>query len=179
MCILCFTSSAIQFTLCDLSLRAAPPILHFESNGVAVSPGTATVGENVRNGTVISVDDRATIKPFLSDANNESTTRTDTHELKIVSGDDEHHFHLDKTTGKLTVAHDGTDQLHGLDYEAANNPFTLTIRATDSGTPVQYGEATLQVTVFDKNENPVLFRVYSEHDMDENSIKLDTETLNE
>jgi hypothetical protein len=118
-----------------------PPTLSFS--------GTVPVDENSRNGTVIYTVEAV-------DANPE-----DTLEYLIVNGDDDHHFYLDKHSGVLTVARDGADELNGLNHEVQDT-FTLLIRATDDGDPVQSVENTLTVSVLDKNDQPILFRVSSE-----------------
>jgi VCBS repeat-containing protein len=68
----------------------------------------------------------------------------------IVDGNAGGAFAIDSTTGAITVANGSA-----LDYEA-NGSFTLTVRATDDGSPALSATTSVVVNLNDRNDAPVL-----------------------
>ncbi|XP_019623295.1 PREDICTED: protocadherin Fat 4-like [Branchiostoma belcheri] len=96
-----------------------------------------SVLENVAVGTLVT--------PVQALDPDESTNALLT--FAILEGDDNNQFTIDSSTGTIRTA--GT-----LDREAIES-YTLTITATDSGTPTNLtGSGTVLVTVLDVNDNP-------------------------
>lgn len=68
----------------------------------------------------------------------------------IVAGNVDNAFAIDAVSGVITVV-DGSK----LNFESRSS-YDLKVRATDKGSPVQFGEAIILVTVTDINEAPIL-----------------------
>ncbi len=69
---------------------------------------------------------------------------------EITAGNEDRAFAINPSTGQITVA----DQ-DALDYEATSS-YSLTVRVTDNGSPVQNDTAAVAITVIDIHEEPVL-----------------------
>ena len=67
----------------------------------------------------------------------------------IVSGDDDHQFHMDLTKGIITV-------LNRLDFEQVQQ-YKLRVRASDTLASSLFTEATVNITVIDVNDNDPRF----------------------
>jgi Cadherin domain/Bacterial Ig domain/Bacterial cadherin-like domain len=103
-----------------------------------VNPATFTVFENRPNGTFIGT-------VTSSDADT-GQTRT----YSIQAGNTGGAFAIIGSTGAITVANSTA-----VDFET-NPTFSLTIRATDNGSPPSFGEATVTVNLLNINDAPTL-----------------------
>lgn len=103
-----------------------------------VTPTAFTIYENSVNGAFIG-----TIATTDPDA---GQTRT----FAITAGNTNNAFAISATTGVLSV-----NSSAALNFEA-NPVFNLTITATDNGTPVRSGSATVTVNLLNVNEAPVV-----------------------
>jgi hypothetical protein len=120
-------SAVITVTLTDVN---EPPVVAPAAFGIAEH---SAVGTPV--GTPIGVTD--------PDAGQ-------TRAFAITAGNTGGAFAIDPSTGQLTVANAAA-----LDFETTP-VFSLTVQATDSGTPALSGTATVTVTLTDANEAPVV-----------------------
>ncbi|MGC8742442.1 MAG: Ig-like domain-containing protein, partial [Verrucomicrobiia bacterium] len=68
----------------------------------------------------------------------------------IVSGNTNNTFNISPTSGQITVANSAL-----LNYEVTP-VWTLTVRATDNGTPQLYGEATITINLNNVNDPPTV-----------------------
>jgi hypothetical protein len=102
----------------------------------APSGGPFTIPENSPNGTVVG-----TVAANDPDAGQ-------SHMFSITSGNTGGAFAIDSFTGQITVA-DSTK----IDFETTPS-FTLTIQATDNGTPSQSGTGAVIVNLTDANDPP-------------------------
>jgi hypothetical protein len=101
-----------------------------------VTPATFSVAENAANGAIVG-----TVSASDPDA---GTTLT----YSIVSGNTGNVFAINPSTGQITVA-------GALDFETTAQ-YTLVVQATDNGTPVLSGQATITVNVTDANDGPAV-----------------------
>ena len=100
------------------------------------SGGPFSVAENSANGTSVG-----TVAANDPDAGQ-------THTFSILSGNTDGAFTINSTTGEITVANSAA-----LDFET-NPTFSLTVEATDDGTPPLSGTGTVVVNLTDENEQP-------------------------
>jgi len=127
-------------------------------NGTPVKSGSATVTVNVNN-----VNEAPVVAPATFSINENSAsgtavgtvTATDpdagqTRTYSITAGNTNNAFSINATTGALTVNNSAA-----LNFEATPT-FSLTITATDNGTPVKSGSATVTVNLNNVNEAPVI-----------------------
>ncbi len=71
-----------------------------------------------------------------------------THTFEITAGNTSGAFSIGSTTGEITVATPGV-----LNYESINNrTFSLTVQATDNGSPALVDSGTVTVNLSDVNE---------------------------
>src|SRR4028119_2496037 len=103
----------------------------------APTGGPFSVAENSPNGTVVGT----------VSANDPNAGQT--HTFSIVSGNTGNAFTIDSSTGQITVANSAA-----LDFDTTPS-FTLTIQATDNGTPNLSGTGTVVVNLTGANEPPV------------------------
>jgi VCBS repeat-containing protein len=127
-------------------------------NGTPVQSGSAAVTINLNNVNEAPVVTAAT---FSINENSSSgtavgtVTATDpdagqTRTYSITAGNTNNAFSINAATGALTVNNSAA-----LNFEA-NPTFSLTITATDNGTPVKSGSATVTVNLTNVNEAPVI-----------------------
>ncbi|HET6425430.1 MAG TPA: cadherin domain-containing protein, partial [Planctomycetaceae bacterium] len=121
-------SGSAGVTVNVLNLNEAP----------TVNPASFTTNENRANGTAIG-----TVTASDPDA---GQTRTFT----ITGGNTNGAFSIDPATGVLTVSNSAA-----LNFETTPQ-FTLTVTATDNGSPARSGSATITVSLLNVNEAPVL-----------------------
>ena len=103
-----------------------------------VNPATFTVAENSVAGTAVGT----------ATASDVDTGQTRT--FSIQAGNTGGAFAISGSSGAITVANAAA-----LDFET-NPTFSLTVRATDNGTPVLFGQATVTVNLTDANEPPTV-----------------------
>jgi VCBS repeat-containing protein len=101
-----------------------------------VEPATFSIAENSAVSTVVG-----TVAVNDNDA-------ADTHTFSIQSGNTNGAFQINASTGQITVA-------GALDFEAGPTSYSLVVRATDSGAPTRFGEATIKIDVTNANDAPV------------------------
>ena len=126
-------------------------------NGVPQLGTTATITVNVTDVNEVPVVTGASFSLPENTANGTNVgspiTYADpdggqTHVYSIESGNTNNAFAIDPSTGQITVNNVGA-----LDFETTP-VFTLTVRVTDNGTPVLFGQATVTVTLTNVNEQP-------------------------
>ena len=126
----------------DLQTASAPGsergiVIRDANTPPAVNAATFSIDENSANGTAVG-----TITYTDLDAGQ-------SHTFSITAGNTGGAFSIDPATGAITVANSSA-----LDYET-NPSFTLTIRVTDDGNPVEFGENAITINLNDINEIPV------------------------
>lgn len=104
----------------------------------AVVPATFSVAENRTSGAIVGTV--ATTDPEINQS----------HTFAIVAGNTNGTFAIDPATGQITVA-DPTM----LNYEGTP-AYSLTVRATDNGSPALSATGTINISVLDANEPPVM-----------------------
>ncbi|MFZ6026726.1 MAG: cadherin domain-containing protein [Chloroflexota bacterium] len=121
-----------------LSGSATITINLIDSNDApTVNPATFSLPENSPNGTAVGT---------VTATNPEGGQ---TLAFAITAGNTGGAFAIDAASGQITVAN-----VAAVDYET-NPAFSLTVRATDDGSPVMWDEATITVNLTDVNEAPV------------------------
>ena len=100
------------------------------------TPYTATLAEDVTTGTSV-----ATVAATDADGDNIS--------FSITAGDAGGDFAIDAATGAITTA-------QTLDFETSSS-YTLTVTATDDGSPANSTTETVTVTITDVNDNAPVF----------------------
>ncbi len=106
-----------------------PPVINNQS---------FSTNENTANGTVIGT-------VVASDPNSGQTLT-----FSITGGNTNNTFSINASTGVISVANS-----QSLNYEVTPS-FTLSLRATDNGSPALYSQATVTVNVQNVNEAPVI-----------------------
>jgi hypothetical protein len=106
-----------------------PPVINNQS---------FSVNENMANGTAVGT-------VVASDPNSGQTLT-----YSIISGNTNNAFIINAGTGALSVANS-----QALNYEVSPS-FTLTVRATDNGSPVLYSQANVTVGILNVNESPTM-----------------------
>ena len=99
-----------------------------------VAPATFTVAENASNGAVVG-----TVAATNVDSNQTLT-------YSITGGNTGNVFAIDPATGQITLT-------GALNFETTAT-YSLTVQATDNGTPVLSGQATITINVTNVNEAP-------------------------
>ena len=102
-----------------------------------LDPASGTVDENAANGTVVTT---------VTSSDVEGNTVT----YSITAGNTGGAFAIDPSSGEITVASSAV-----VDFET-NPSFTLTMQATDDGTPNQSDNVDVVITVVDVNEAPIV-----------------------
>ena len=103
-----------------------------------VAPATFSLAENSANAAVVGTVTATDIEA--------GQTRT----FSITAGNIGGAFAINANSGQITVANSAA-----LDFETTPS-FSLTVRATDNGVPVQFGTATVIVNLTNVNEAPVI-----------------------
>ena len=127
-------SSSARVQVMVLDLNDLPPTFSI------TDPYIASLAENVFPGTVIVTTPPLEASDADSDGPNSDIT------FQIVDGDSGGIFSIDPMTGQLRS--EGT-----VDFESSNR-FELTIEATDGGTPMLVGNATVIINILDQNDSP-------------------------
>ena len=104
-----------------------------------VNAATFTLAENSANGTSVGT-------ATASDQDSPAQTLT----WAITGGNTGAAFQIDPSTGEITVA-----DVNAVDFET-NHPFSLTVEATDNGTPAESGSNTITVNLTNVNEIPAI-----------------------
>ena len=102
-----------------------------------LDPASGTVDENAANGTVVTT---------VTSSDIEGNTVM----YSITTGNIGGAFAIDPSSGEITVASSAL-----VDFET-NPSFTLTVQATDDGTPNQSDSVDVVITVVDVNEAPIV-----------------------
>ncbi len=116
-------------------------------------PYTFSVDENSEVGTIVGQ-----VTATDEDLPAQSLTYT------ITDGNTDGAFAINPTTGQITVANP-----NALDYETTL-PYSLTVRVTDNGSPVQNDTATVTINLIDVNEEPAFQDAPYTFSVDENSV---------
>lgn len=111
----------------------------YGNNPPVVTPETFSVAERSATGTVVGT-------VAFTDPDNPGQTHT----YSLEGGNTDEAFAIDAGTGQLTVANSDA-----LDF-VTNPTFNLTVRVTDNGTPVFFGDATVTVNLTDVSDPPVV-----------------------
>ena len=104
-----------------------------------VNAAIFSLAENSANGTSVGT-------PTASDQDSPAQTLT----WAITGGNTGGAFAIDSGTGAITVA-----DTNDVDFET-NHPFSLTVEATDNGTPNRSGSNTVTVNLTNVNEKPAI-----------------------
>ncbi|MBC8115781.1 MAG: cadherin repeat domain-containing protein [Candidatus Saccharimonas sp.] len=122
-----------------------------------VTPVTFSLAENTANGTAVG-----TVAATDQDA---GQTRT----FAITGGNTNNAFAINATTGVLTV-----NNAAALNFETTP-VFSLTVTATDNGTPALAGSATVTVNLLNVNESPVVTpRAFTINENSNNGVVIGT-----
>jgi len=109
----------------------------FGNNPPVVNPETFEVAEDSANGTIVGT-------VTFTDPDNPGQTHT----FSITAGNTDNAFTIGATSGEITVANS----------VALTTPsFSLTVRVTDDGTPVFFGEATITINITEKQNQTISF----------------------
>lgn len=127
-------SSSARVEVTVLDLNDLPPTFSI------TDPYVSSVSENVFRGTVIVTTPPLEASDADSDGPNSNIT------FQIVDGDPDGIFSIDPLTGQLRSE-------SVIDFESSSQ-FELIIEATDNGTPMLSGNATVIVNILDQNDNP-------------------------
>ncbi len=127
-------------------------------NGTPVKSGSATVTVNLTNVNEAPVVTSATFSLNENSANGTAVGTVSasdpdagqTRTFAITAGNTNNAFAINPATGAVTVNNSAA-----LNFEATQT-FSLTITATDNGTPAQAGSATVTVNLINVNEAPVV-----------------------
>ncbi|MGC9036977.1 MAG: cadherin domain-containing protein, partial [Verrucomicrobiia bacterium] len=134
-------SDSFTFKVNDGQLDSAVATVTISVTAVNDAPvvqsATFTIPENSANGTVVGT-------VTATDIEGDSIT------FSIISGNTGDTFAINPTTGQITVNNNTL-----LDYEQ-NPTWTLTIQATDNGTPSQSGTGTITINLQNVNEAPII-----------------------
>lgn len=125
------SSASVRVTVLDVN--DLPPTFSI------TDPYTASLSENAFSGTAIVTTPPLEASDADSDGPNSEIT------FQIIDGDPSGVFSIDFMTGQLR-------SVGAVDFES-NDRFELTIEATDAGTPVLSGNATVIITIQDVNDN--------------------------
>ncbi|MEA2622084.1 MAG: protocadherin Fat 4, partial [Chloroflexota bacterium] len=107
-----------------------------------VGAATKSIAENSANGTNVGTP--------VTYTDQDSPARGHTFSITGGNGTGGGAFAIDGTTGQLSV-----NDSAQLDYETTPS-FSLTVRVTDDGSPVKFGEATVTVNLTNVNDAPVI-----------------------
>ena len=127
-------SASARVVVAVLDLNDLPPTFSI------TDPYVSSLTENVFPGTVIVTTPPLEASDADSDGPNSDIT------FQIVDGDPDGIFSIDPLTGQLRS--EGV-----IDFESSNQ-FELIIEATDGGTPMLSGNATVIINILDQNDNP-------------------------
>jgi len=134
-------SDSFTFKVNDGTVDSAVATVSITVNSVNDAPvvqsATFNISENSANGTVVGT-------VTATDVENNDIT------FSIISGNTGGAFAINPTTGEITVANSAA-----LNYEV-NPTFTLTVQATDNGTPPASGTGTVTINLVNVNEAPVV-----------------------
>ena len=121
------------------------------NEGPSISDATGSVDELSSSGDTVSVSLTAV-----------DVDRDEVLSFSIVGGNSFSAFAIDPVTSVITV-----DNTTAVDYEIFTS-FSLTVRASDDGTPPLHDDATVTINVVDKNDQPRIMNPQDSASVDEN-----------